>query len=69
MTAEIIDLITHELVCRHCGKTPQDIGWCEECGYNRQYEEIVARVCPICRQPGGHRWNCSTLTAGQRGGN
>jgi rRNA maturation endonuclease Nob1 len=26
-------------VCRHCGKTPQDIGWCDDCGYNRDYEK------------------------------
>lgn len=25
-------------VCRRCGKTPQDIGWCGYCGYNRDYE-------------------------------
>jgi uncharacterized protein CbrC (UPF0167 family) len=32
-------------VCLHCGKTPQDIGWCEHCGYNRQYEKV--RVAPL----------------------
>lgn len=26
--------------CRRCGKTPQDIGWCDECGYNRDYEMV-----------------------------
>ena len=26
--------------CRKCGKTPQDIGWCDECGYNRDYELV-----------------------------
>jgi ribosomal protein L37E len=28
------------LKCRRCGKTPQDIGWCDECGYNRDYEMV-----------------------------
>ncbi len=23
--------------CRRCGKTPENIGWCEQCGYNRDY--------------------------------
>jgi hypothetical protein len=27
-------------VCRHCGWTPQNIGWCDQCGYNRQYDRI-----------------------------
>ena len=27
-------------VCRVCGKTPQDIGWCDQCGYNRPYEKV-----------------------------
>lgn len=27
-------------VCRECGKTPQDIGWCERCGYNRPYKKV-----------------------------
>ena len=27
-------------VCKLCGKTPQDIGWCEQCGYNRPYEKV-----------------------------
>jgi hypothetical protein len=26
--------------CRICGKTPQDIGWCDQCGYNRPYDKI-----------------------------
>jgi rRNA maturation endonuclease Nob1 len=29
-----------KLECRHCGKTPADIGWCDDCGYNRQYAKI-----------------------------
>jgi hypothetical protein len=28
------------LRCRSCGKTPQGIGWCDECGYNRDYEML-----------------------------
>jgi rRNA maturation endonuclease Nob1 len=31
------------IVCRECGKTPQDIGWCEQCGYNRPYEKVRAQ--------------------------
>jgi rRNA maturation endonuclease Nob1 len=27
-------------VCRECGKTPQDIGFCDKCGYNRPYERV-----------------------------
>lgn len=23
--------------CKTCGKTPENIGWCSECGYNRNY--------------------------------
>lgn len=26
--------------CRRCGKTPANIGWCNECGYNRDYELV-----------------------------
>lgn len=29
-------------VCRDCSKTPQDIGYCERCGYNRPYEKVRA---------------------------
>jgi hypothetical protein len=31
------------IVCRECGLTPQDIGWCEQCGYNRPYEKVRAQ--------------------------
>ncbi len=31
-------------VCRRCGKTPEDIGWCDECGYNRDYEKRINRT-------------------------
>lgn len=27
--------------CKRCGKTPEDIGWCGWCGYNRDYEMIL----------------------------
>lgn len=27
-------------VCRDCGKTPQDIGPCAKCVYNRPYERV-----------------------------
>jgi hypothetical protein len=27
-------------VCPVCAKTPQDIGYCETCGYNRPYEKV-----------------------------
>lgn len=30
----------YKFVCKSCGKVPQDIGWCDECGYNRDYEMI-----------------------------
>jgi hypothetical protein len=23
--------------CRTCGKTPENVGWCDQCGYNRNY--------------------------------
>ena len=29
-----------EYRCESCEKTPQDVGWCEECGYNRDYYKI-----------------------------
>jgi hypothetical protein len=28
-----------EWVCRLCAKTPADIGWCDQCGYNRPYDK------------------------------
>ena len=30
-------------VCKDCGKTPQHIGWCEMCGYNRNYEKVYTK--------------------------
>lgn len=30
----------YRYVCKVCGKTPQHIGWCHECGYNRPYEKV-----------------------------
>jgi hypothetical protein len=27
-------------ICRDCGKTPQDIGPCDKCLYNRPYERV-----------------------------
>ncbi len=29
-----------EYRCKICEKTPQEIGWCDECGYNRDYYKI-----------------------------
>lgn len=26
--------------CRRCGWTPENIGWCDQCGYNRDYEMV-----------------------------
>lgn len=26
--------------CRKCGWTPENIGWCDQCGYNRDYEMV-----------------------------
>lgn len=31
----------YRLICRECGKTPQDIGWCKDCGYNRPYDRVA----------------------------
>ncbi len=39
-----LDMEGYVLVCRRCGKTPQDIGWCDECGYNRDYEKRINRT-------------------------
>ena len=30
-------------VCKLCGKTPEWIGWCDECGYNRPYEKVYRK--------------------------
>lgn len=35
--AKIAEASRHKYICKDCGKTPQDIGWCEQCGYNRNY--------------------------------
>ena len=34
----------YKAVCRKCGKTPQEPGWCDECGYNRDYEMVKDRT-------------------------
>lgn len=34
-----LEMEGYKWVCRQCGKTPQDIGWCDDCGYNRDYEK------------------------------
>lgn len=40
------------LRCRRCGKTPQDIGWCDQCGYNRDYELVQGWRYAVTHTPG-----------------
>jgi uncharacterized OB-fold protein len=29
------------LKCKRCGRIPEVVGWCEQCGYNRDYEMVA----------------------------